>query len=113
MEFRKGILWLLVFGLGSLKVALASDERQDAKHRHLNKVPREWSSTQSFDAYEPADFDAYWMAKLKSLPAPNADWNGGKINIGHGRVGIGEIVWGAETGSGVKSAKHPQGRTGF
>lgn len=70
---------------------------------HVDTELSLWSSTAVYNAPEPGDFDAWWQNKISLLPAPNAAWDGGPIDIGSAKQannGTGVINWnGASTSS--------------
>lgn len=65
---------------------------------HLPAQDPQWDAIATYAAHEPADFDAYWAARLAGLPPANPAWSGGAIDIGGGKSGSGVINWnGAST----------------
>ena len=66
-------------------------------YTHLPSLDPEWNNTESFDALEPGNFDAYWTDQLAALPAPDGAWSGGNIDLGGGKFGAGVINWNGAT----------------
>lgn len=69
---------------------------------HRPSLDPQWTTTPVYNALEPADFDVHWAALLASLPAGNASWNGGNINLGSNGTGYGLVQWNSASPSNKK-----------
>ena len=78
----------------SYTVSFTLQNSGEKEYIHLNNERPEWSGTAPKDFYEADDFDVFWAVQLASLPAADAAWNGGSIDIGDtGKSGVGVVDW--------------------